>query len=221
MQTGQWKRSEIRKLLKEGKITVDNILVTSEHYFVKDPKKILVEEKKLELPKEKIYLALNKPAGYSCQKGTSPNVLDLVSEKVFAIGRLDKDTEGLLLLSNDGDYAHSILSPEKKTEKKYLALLRNSISKKEIQTLEQGVQIKLRNTYYLTKPCKITQISQNKITIILTEGKKRQIRKMIKSLGNKVLSLQRTHIGKLTLGNLPLGSYKTLSKQEALSYSKK
>lgn len=215
MQTGQWKRSEVRHLLKEEKVTVDEVVVTSEHYFVKKDASILVNGKKLTLPKEKIYLMLNKPTGYSCQKGTSPNVLDLVKETVFSIGRLDKYTEGLLLLTNDGDYAHKILSPEHKVEKEYLVTLMNPIDKQTISLLEKGVEIRLREETYLTKPAVVTKINPTTINIIIKEGKKRQIRKMLKTVGNKVVTLTRIRIGKLLLGNLKPGSSKKLSKEEA------
>src|SRR3989344_984970 len=216
MQTAQWTRSQVRLLLKEGRVQVDGKTVLGEHYFVKEGSLITVNGEKIKLPEENIYFMLNKPAGYSCQKGTHPNVLSFFKNiPVFAIGRLDKDTEGLLLLTNDGDYAHRILSPDHKTEKEYFVTTLNALDTYQLTKLAEGVSIKLGTTRYLTKPALVTQQDNHSLFIVIKEGKKRQIRKMLKGVGNKVVTLTRIRIGKLALGDLKLGTTKQLTKEEA------
>ncbi len=216
MQTGKWKRSEVRKLLEQAKVTVDGKVVSSEHYFVNDPSSLKVNGENVKFQSEKKYLILNKPNGYTCQKGVSQSVLDLIDDKkLFPIGRLDKYTQGLLLFTNDGDFAYRVLSPEHHVEKEYVATLEKEIDSLTIRKLEQGINIRLYNELYLTKPALITQINPKTIRIIIKEGKKRQIRKMLKASGNKVLELTRIRIGKIHLGTLKIGESKYLTKEEA------
>jgi len=218
MQTGAYTREGARELVKEGNVLVDKKRVTSEHFFIKEKSLVEVQGKKLMIQKEKIYLMLNKPKEYVCQKtAKEKNVLELVKEKnIFVIGRLDKDTEGLLLLTNDGDYAHQVLSPEHHVEKEYLVILEKEITQEEIKKLETGVAIDLETEIYTTKPCDVLKINAREIKIRLREGKKRQIRRMLEAVDNKVLELKRIRIGNLLLGNLKLGTYRVLSKEEAL-----
>ncbi len=217
MQTGAYTRERAIGLVKEGNVLVDKRRVTSEHFFIKEKSLVEVAGKKLLIQKEKIYFMLNKPKGYVCQKtAKEKNVLELVKEKnIFVIGRLDKDTEGLLLLTNDGDYAHQVLSPEQHVEKEYYVILEKELDLESLHRLEVGIDIDLEDRIYKTKPCQVTKINAKEIKIKISEGKKRQIRRMFEAVGNNVLELKRISIGNLLLGNLELGKYKILSKEEA------
>ena len=218
MKTGTWTRSQVRKMLLTGAVTVDGKTISSEHYFVKEEAEVFVYGEKLKLPTGKIYLMLNKPPGYSCQKGTHPNVLNLVPGRtVFSVGRLDKYTTGLLLLTNDGYYAHRILSPDHKTEKEYYVTTEKELTEEQLSSLCEGVSIKLGTTLYTTKPASVKKLTSHSLHIIIKEGKKRQIRKMLKTIRNKVVDLKRIRIGKLELKNLELGTYKELTEEEALT----
>jgi len=216
MSTGTMKRSEARALLSQENVTVDGKIVKSEHYFVQDPTTIQVHGRNLALPKEKLYFILNKPAGYHCQKTMHPNVYSILKEPVFAVGRLDRDTEGLLLMTNDGDFAYKIMSPEHHVEKEYYAQVLNELTNEDLSRLEKGVSIKLGATHYLTRPATVIQLGATHFRITITEGKKRQIRRMVKSLRNKVLTLKRIRIGGLTLGDLPPGTFRKLTREEAM-----
>ena len=176
---------------------------------------------------EFVYLMLNKPDGYvsATYDKKFPVVTDLVPEEyahfeVFPVGRLDKDTEGLLLLTNDGEFANRIIHPKYKVEKTYLALVSGGVpSPKDVSALRRGVMLEDG----MTQPAKVNieKINPNgscvmKITI--TEGKKRQVRRMFSFIGHPVVELRRISVGKLTLGNLPYGKWRHLREEEIKSF---
>ena len=161
---------------------------------------------------------LNKPVGYVTTNDEQMGrkcTNDLIHEKVrvFPIGRLDMNSEGLLLLTNDGEFSNKLMHPSMKVEKVYVAKLNRKITDEKIEMLKNGVDI----GDYITKPAKVERIASNVIKIIISEGKNRQVRRMCEAVGLKVLKLERIKIGNLELGNLPKGKYRHLTKQEVKS----
>jgi len=187
---------------------------------------VRINGRKLALPKEKIYIKLNKPAGYVCTNAKfngEKSVFDLIAgikKRLFVVGRLDKDSRGLVILTNDGDWANRMAHPRFQHEKFYkVKILKPDQSvgqtgkpeasfKKIISELEKGVDIGEGDGVARTK--RIRYLGRNEFLIILTEGKKRQIRRMFKVLGYGVEDLLRTRIGKVELGNLTEGKWEKI-----------
>ncbi|MFZ1823318.1 MAG: 23S rRNA pseudouridine(2604) synthase RluF, partial [Trichococcus flocculiformis] len=161
-----------------------------------------------------VYIALNKPVGITSttEKGVKGNIVDLVNHpfRVFHIGRLDKDSEGLILLTNDGDIVNEILRSENQHEKEYIVSVDRPITPEFLKQMSEGV--KILDT--VTLPCKVEQLSKYDFKIILTQGLNRQIRRMCEALGYNVYRLQRIRIMNIQLDNLPVGQWRYLSKKE-------
>ncbi|MFA6549725.1 MAG: pseudouridine synthase [Candidatus Margulisiibacteriota bacterium] len=206
-------RRKAEGLIATGKVSVNGKLVTELGTKV-DPvrDKVAVEGKIVKPQEKKIYLKLYKPRGIvsACSDKKEKTVLDLVKdipERLYPIGRLDKDSEGLILLTNDGELANRLMHPRYEHEKEYEVTVQFPIFYRQIERLEAGVVIDGEETL----PTKVKQISSRKFHIILKEGKNRQIRKMVKEVGNKVVQLKRVRIGNVTLGQLKPGKYEVLS----------
>lgn len=177
--------------------------------------KIEIDGKIIKVQDKKVYILLNKPIGYVTtvkEQFNRPCVIDLIKEnlRVYPVGRLDMNTTGLLILTNDGEFANSITHPKHHIYKTYEVEMENDISNQDIAKLEKGVDI----GGYITKQAKVARIDSNKIYITIGEGKNRQVRKMIEAVGNKVAKLNRIKIGNLTLGSLKHGQYKYLTQKE-------
>ena len=174
-----------------------------------------VDNARIYLEDEKIYIMLNKPSGYvttSKEQFGRPSVLDLICEdkRVFSVGRLDMDTEGLLILTNDGEFANNLMHPSKKVSKTYEVKVDKVVTDEMINNLKNGVDI----GGYITKPAKVILKSKRDIEITISEGKNRQVRKMCNSQGLEVLKLKRISIDHLKLGDLELGKYRALTYKE-------
>ncbi|MBU0502230.1 MAG: rRNA pseudouridine synthase [Candidatus Margulisbacteria bacterium] len=209
-------RRAAEKLIVAGKVKVNGQVVTELGTKI-DPDKNKVEVRGVRCEREgkKIYLKLNKPRRIvsACSDPREPTVIDLikdVSERLYPIGRLDKDSEGLILLTNDGDLANKLMHPRYEHEKEYVVTVQFPIFYKQIERLGQGVVVDGTETL----PTKIKQLGSRRFSIILKEGKKRQIRKMVEVVGNKVVRLQRIRIENIHLGQLPLGEYVPLTAAE-------
>ena len=205
-------RREADKLIQEGKILVNGKVATL-GLDVSDEDKVEV----VNYNKNYVYYAYHKPMGivtHTPQEGEK-SIQDITDfgDDVFPVGRLDKDSRGLIILTNDGRITKKILSPELKLEKEYIVTLNRPISQADIEKLREGVKI---DTGYHTKPCRIKRISNDVIKITLTEGKNRQIRRMAKSLKYNVIDLLRTRIGNIELNDMPEGTYRKLSEQKLL-----
>lgn len=161
-----------------------------------------------------IYIALNKPEGYltTCKQPGRDTVIHLIgiAERVYPVGRLDKDSSGLLLLTNDGKIHHRLLHPSFDHEKEYIVTVDNPIPDGAIHHIEQGVYIMGTKT----RPAKITRISPTQFSIILKEGKNRQIRRMVRKVGNSVKALKRIRVANIKLGNLAEGDWRYLTENE-------
>ena len=167
---------------------------------------------------------MNKPAGYVSQKSDDEKTIyDLLKnlnlskefiQSLHAVGRLDKDTEGLLILTNDGKLSNLIMDPGSEIIKKYHAMLENPIDKEKIKELEKGIELEIDYEKYKTKLCKIKFVGEKEIYISISEGKKRQIRKMFEAVGNKIVYLKRASIEGLQLGKLNTGEIKQFAREE-------
>lgn len=220
--SGVCSRRKADELIEAKKVKVNGNLVEDFGMQIDERKDVvIVDGKRIRLENKKIYLMLNKPVGYVTtndeQLGRKcTNDLIHENERVFPIGRLDMDSEGLLLFTNDGEFSNSLMHPSKKVEKVYIAKLNRKINDEKIEMLKNGVDI----GDYVTKPAKVQRIASNVVKITISEGKNRQVRRMCEAVGLKVIKLQRVQIGNLELGTLPTGKYRHLTKQEVRSIIK-
>lgn len=205
-------------LIESGKVLVNDIVIKDLGVKIDDTKdQVKVDGKTISKEDKFVYIMLNKPKGYvttNSEQFGRKSVLDLIDTdyRIFPIGRLDMNTDGLLLLTNDGEFANKLMHPKNKVEKTYIANVKGNITEEKIEHLINGVDI----GGYITKPAKVSIISKdkNEIEIKISEGKNRQVRKMCEAVGLKVINLKRTSIGKLNLGNLKIGEYRYLNKSE-------
>lgn len=212
-ESGKSSRRGADKLIKEGQVTINGKRAEIGSQ-VEPGDDVRVGGNQLYVARNNVYIALNKPVGITSttEKGVKGNIVDLVNHpfRVFHIGRLDKDSEGLILLTNDGDIVNEILRSENEHEKKYIVSVDRPISPEFLQKMSEGVEILDTKTL----PCKVEQLSKFDFEIILTQGLNRQIRRMCEALGYNVYRLQRIQIMNIHLGNLPVGQWRYLSKKE-------
>ncbi len=179
-----------------------------------DTDQVEVDGRRVELPKTRLYIALNKPAGYvtSCSQPGEKLVTDLISipERVYPVGRLDKESTGLLLLTSDGSLHHRLSHPSFDHEKEYEITLDAPVSDDSLKRLADGMPILGTRT----RPAEIIRMSPKKFRIILKEGKNRQIRRMVGLIGRRVVKLTRIRIANIRLGNLLPGTWRYLSDTE-------
>jgi len=201
------------KWIEDGRITINGQLAELGSK-VAEGDDVRADGKPVKVEEQLVYIALNKPVGITSttEQHIEGNVVDFVNHplRIFHIGRLDKDSDGLLLLTNDGDIVNEILREEHGHEKEYIVTVDQPITQDFINEMESGVDI-LGTT---TKPCKIKKIDQRKFNITLTQGLNRQIRRMCSALGYNVKYLQRTRILNIHLGKLPKGKWRDLTAEE-------
>lgn len=214
-----YSRRQADKLIQDGKVTVNGVkAIIGTKVDLND--KVIVNKKLINPVKNNIYIALNKPIGItSTTDNNIPGNLTTFmnyKEMIFPIGRLDKDSSGLLLMTNDGDIVNKILREEYGHDKEYIVTVNKKITNNFITQMEKGVNIynPVSNKYQKTKPCTVKKINDNNFKIILQQGLNRQIRRMTKKLGYKVTKLQRTRIMNIYLGNLEEGSWRYLTDDE-------
>ena len=205
-------RKETNKIIREGRVIV-NGKPCIEGQWVELSDEILLDGKPL-VPKKKIYIALNKPVGVVCTAAeeVKNNIIDYlgIDDYVFPIGRLDKDSQGLIILTNDGDLANEVLAAENNHEKEYIVTLDQPFYDDFIEKMEQGVEI----LGQVTKPCKVKRINENTYSIILTQGLNRQIRKMSKVFGFNVVKLERIRILNITIDDIEYGKWRYINREE-------
>ena len=216
-EVGFCSRREADRLVEEGKVTI-NGEIPEIGSKVKESDQVEVEGQKIEKSKiqKKIYLVFNKPVGIVCttdRRVESSNIIDFIKypTRIFPIGRLDKLSEGLIFLTNDGDIVNKILRSRNNHEKEYIVSVNRPINKDFIQRMSNGVEI----LGTITKDCFVKQLGPKKFKIILTQGLNRQIRRMCESLGYRVESLKRVRIMNINL-DVPVGKFRKFTKEELI-----
>lgn len=212
-ESGITSRREADKWITDKRITI-NGQIAELGSRVEEGDEVHVDGKPIILKHDYVYIALNKPVGITSttEKHIKENIVDFVNhpERIFPIGRLDKDSNGLILLTSDGDVVNKILRAENNHEKEYIVTVNKPITQQFLKRMASGVEILDTKTL----PCKILQESKYVFRIILTQGLNRQIRRMCSTLGYSVEKLRRIRIMNIHLGNLPTGKWRDLTKNE-------
>ncbi len=212
---GYCSRRQGEVYIQEGKVRVNGRVITELGTKV-DPDKdrIDINGQLLTVKQTPVYIALNKPRSYvtTCNQKNEKIVVDLVDipERIYPVGRLDKDSTGLLLMTNDGNLHHHLLHPSFDHEKEYIVTVAAPISESALTKMEKGMTILGEKT----RPAIVKRISSNRFLIQLKEGKNRQIRRMVKKTGNRVTALKRVRVANIELGDLPEGAWRHLTEKE-------
>jgi 23S rRNA pseudouridine2604 synthase len=217
-ETGVCSRREADGWIAAGRVTVNGHVATLGTQ-VRPGDAVAVDGRPVAPKPRRIYIALNKPVGIECTTNCAVpgNIVDFVghAERLFPVGRLDKDSEGLILLTNDGDIVNSILRAEHEHEKEYVVTVDRPVTPAFLAGMAAGVPI----LGTITNPCRVVPVAKNTFRIVLTQGLNRQIRRMCKHFGYTVRRLQRVRIMSLTLGRLPVGKWRELSRAESAELS--
>ncbi|GEC93137.1 23S rRNA pseudouridine(2604) synthase RluF [Brevibacillus brevis] len=218
-ETGICSRREADKLIEAKRVTINGQLAELGSTAAPGDD-VRIDGQPLGAKKKDVYIALNKPVGITCttELHIKGNIIDFVNhpERIFPIGRLDKDSQGLILLTNDGDIVNKILRAENNHDKEYIVTVDKPITANFLHGMANGVRI-LGTT---TKPCKVTRVSDRVFNIVLTQGLNRQIRRMCQAFGYQVRKLERVRIMNITLGNLKLGQWRNLTAKELTDLNK-
>ena len=206
-------RREADKLIKDGKVKVNGEIIINPAIQVGENDKIICDIENYK--NEKIYIKLNKPVGYvvsNNKKEGKPiyKLLDEKLKKLYPVGRLDKDSKGLILFTNDGVFSRKIIGEESECEKEYYVKLEGNISDGALKKLEFGISLDGKKL----KPAIVKRVSKNSFNIILKEGRNRQIRRMCKKVGFEVILLKRLRISNIYLNDLQEGKFEYLTKDE-------
>lgn len=217
--TGICSRRDADTLIEEKRVKVNGMIAVL-GMRISDTDEVLLDDKPIKPKNKFVTLAYYKPSGVSCtsEPEVKDNIIDAVNypERVFPIGRLDKESEGLILLTNDGSIVNQILRSENNHEKEYLVYVHKPIDREFKYQMEQGVEIynPVKHEMTVTQPCHVRIIGEKNFKITLKQGLNRQIRRMCSALGYKVVYLKRIRIMNLTLDNLNKGQYRLLSDEE-------
>ena len=215
---GVTSRRKAEEIILSGRVKVNGIIAEIGCKVDEAKDVIEIDGKKITLNEKNVYILLNKPKGYlssvTDDRGRK-TVVELIGikERIFPVGRLDYDTEGLLILTNDGDFTYRVTHPKFEINKTYIATLDKKVEWDKIKILNEGVEIE----DYVGKANELSVINEekNEVLITISQGKNRQVRKMFEKTGYTVKKLRRIRIGGLMLGNLPKGQWRELSKKEA------
>ena len=214
-------RRNCEKLILSGYVTVNNKIITELGTKIDEKKDIVkYKGKRINLTEKNIYIMLHKPKNYittTNDQFNRPTVLDLLpnfNERIFPVGRLDYDTSGLIILTNDGGLTYKLTHPKNNIDKTYVARIKGELTVNELNKLKRGIIIE----NYKTSPAKVKVLSQNKgysdVEIIIHEGKNRQVRNMFDAVGHGVTELKRISLGNLNLESLTYGKFRVLNEQE-------
>lgn len=218
-ETGICSRREADKLIDAKRVTINGI-VAELGSTVSPGDDVRIDGNPLGAKKKHVYIALNKPVGITCttELHVKGNIVDFVNhpERIFPIGRLDKDSQGLILLTNDGDIVNKILRAENNHEKEYIVTVDKPVTANFLHGMANGVRI----LGTVTKPCKVTKVNERVFNIVLTQGLNRQIRRMCQAFGYQVRQLQRVRIMNIRLGNLKIGQWRNLTSEELKELNK-
>lgn len=220
--SGFGSRKDVAKIIKDKRVEINGEVVTNRNMKLTNNDEVYVDGEHI-LLEEWIYFLLNKPKGVisSTEEGHHQTVIDLIDHpqkgELFPVGRLDKDTTGFLILTNDGKLSYQLLNPKKDIFKTYNCLLRKPVSDEDLKVLETGIPLK----DFTTKPAKATRISPREVNLSISEGKFHQVKRMFQYLDNEVIELNRISFGGMDLDkNLNHGEYRRLTEKE-LKFLKK
>jgi len=203
-------RRACEEIIDEGRVYINKEKASLSNMMVDVTQdKITLDGKIFKIKENKVYFALHKPKGYLCTSApeVSRRVVDLIKVekgiRLFTVGRLDKDTEGLIILTNDGAFAHKVMHPSFKIEKEYVAKVNCDLTDDHLKTISKGAFVQGA----FVKPKKVVKVRKGTVKIVVKEGRKREVRHLIERAGVKVIDLKRIRIGGFSLGNLAKGSY--------------
>ena len=218
--SGVASRRKCDELILEGKVEVNGKVVNTLGIKIDEKKdKVKVGGKVINLPSSFVYIKLNKPKGYACtasdEKGRK-TIYDLVEceERLFSIGRLDYDTEGLIILTNDGNFANQVAHPRYKMEKEYRVTVEGEIKESELAVMRKGVVVEGQRMPAARVEWLSFENGFTKLSVIIDEGQNRQIRRMFEAIGHQIKLLKRVRIGEVRLGGLKRGEYRDLTEAE-------
>lgn len=218
--SGVASRRKCEEIILEGKVCVNGKPVTELGTQINEKKdKVTVEGKLVKLPSSFVYIKLNKPKGYTCtandEKGRK-TIFDLVEseERLFSIGRLDYDTEGLIILTNDGDFANKVGHPKFQIEKEYRVTVEGEIKESELAVMRKGVVVDGERMPSARVEWLSFENGFTKLSVVIDEGQNRQVRRMFEAIGKSIKLLKRVRIGGVKLGGLSRGDYRDLTESE-------
>jgi len=209
-------RRACEEMIFAGRVTVNGVITLVPQTPVNAQDNITVDGERVMPEEKKVYYMLNKPANYLCtarKTGSSKIVLDLFEDvpyRLFTIGRLDKDTQGLLLLTNDGHFANEVIHPSANIHKEYLAKTNEEITAEHLMAISKGTLVE----GIFIKPIRVSKVRRGTLKITIGEGKKREVRLLLEAAGLKTQELTRIRIGALHLGPLPVGAWRELTERE-------
>lgn len=219
-QAGIASRRKADELIAAGNVKVNGLVLKEPGYDVVEGDVVEVNGRRIQAEEKKVYILLNKPIGYVTTVSDDkerPTVMDLVKDvdaRIFPVGRLDYNTSGMLILTNDGDFAYKVTHPKHELNKTYRARVAGVLSNEKVWKLRKGVDI----GGFVTSPAKVEVVKglprSTVVDITIHEGKNRQVRKMFKAVGNNVQELERIAIGDIRLGRLAEGHYRKLTREE-------
>ncbi len=212
-ESGVSSRRGADRLIEEGRVSINGrVAVVGDK--VCDGDDVRVDGEPISRSTSDIIIAFNKPRGITCtaDAGDPDNIIDFIGypERIYTIGRLDKDSEGLIILTNNGELANAVMRSRGEHEKEYVVTVDHDITERFIRDMSNGVKILGR----ITKRCKVTRVDDRTFRIVLRQGLNRQIRRMCGKLGYTVMRLQRVRVMNVELGDLPVGEYRDLTKEE-------
>lgn len=210
-------RRACETLIFEGRVKVNGQTILLPQELVDGAKdKISVDDVPIQSEENKVYYILNKPMGYVCSANRGSHakiVLDLFNEeghRLFTVGRLDKDTEGLLLVTNDGHFAQQVIHPSANIQKEYLVKTDHEVTHEHLIAISNGTLVEGA----FVKPLRVSKVRRGTLKVTITEGKKREVRMLLQAAGLETQELKRIRLGGLHLGELPVGSWRSLSEGE-------
>lgn len=217
-------RQEVKKFIRQGRVTVDHMITKKPEHKVNGTQIVALDGSEIGYVNYEYYM-LNKPAGVisATEDPHAETVIDLIREKkrkdLFPVGRLDKDTEGLLLITNDGAMAHRLLSPKKHVDKCYYAKVSGGVTEEDVKRFAEGIDIGTEDAPELTRPARLEIMKRDdrssEIRLTIQEGKFHQVKRMFQAVGKEVLYLKRERMGTLILDEaLKTGDYRPLTKEE-------
>jgi 23S rRNA pseudouridine2605 synthase len=209
-------RRACEEIIFEGRVQVNGETIKlPQHHVDWETDRIVVDGNNIKAEQKKMYYMLNKPAGFICtnvRPGKQKIVLDLFpqQERLFTVGRLDKDTQGLLLVTNDGHFANKVIHPSSNVIKEYIVKTEQEITPEHLETMSQGARVDAK----WIRPVSVFKVRKGTFKICVKEGKKHEVRIMAERAGLRIVDLTRVRIGSLVLGTLPLGEHRPLTEKD-------